>query len=77
MLPKIYTARKLLFSDDLVIVVENDDGLQKAIDGVRRSSGNTEKTRVLWIMAHYREELNIKLEGKQPLFQTENGACLL
>ena len=47
-----YTARKLLCSDDLVICVENHDGLQKAIDEVRRYSSNTEKTRVLWIMAH-------------------------
>ena len=61
--------KKIMYADDLVIVAEHRDELQGALEewnemfkkhGVKM---NIDKTEVMWVGKH-REELNIRLEGK-------------
>ena len=61
--------KKIMCADDLVIVAEHRDELQGALEGwteMFKKHGlkmNLDKTEVMWVGKH-REELNIRLEGK-------------
>ena len=63
------TSRKLLYSDDLAIVAEDNEELNESLEEWKeafKQQGlrvNLEKTEVLSIGAH-REDLNIKLEWR-------------
>ena len=62
--------RKMMYADDLAIIAERKQELQEVLeewkgvfkkDGLRMSLENTE---VMWV-GHQREELNIRLDGKE------------
>ena len=61
--------KKIMYADDLVIVAEHREELQDALEewnDMFKKHGlkmNLEKTEVMWVGKH-REELNIRLEGK-------------
>ena len=62
--------RKMMYADDLAIIAESKQDLQEVLvewKGVFEKHGlrmNLEKTEVMWV-GHQREELNIRLEGKE------------
>ena len=61
--------RKIIYADDIVIVAEHREELQGALgewNDIFKKHGlkmNLDKTGVMWVGKH-REELNIKLDGK-------------
>ena len=61
--------KKIMYADDLVIVAEHREELQDALEEwneIFKKHGlkmNLDKTEVMWVGKH-REELNIRLEGK-------------
>ena len=75
---------KLLYADDLTLVVNGKQELQETLGGVERAvyqtraKNNLEKTEVLHI-GHQREELDIELEGKkltqETVSCTQEGQC--
>ena len=62
--------RKMMYADDLAIIAESKQDLQEVLDewkGLFEKQGlrmSLEKTEVMWI-GHQREELNIRLDGKE------------
>ena len=62
--------RKMMYADDLAIIVESKQELQEVLEerkGVFKKHGlrmSLEKTEVMWV-GHQREELNIRLGGKE------------
>ena len=62
--------RKMMYADDLDIIAESKQDLQEVLDewkGVFEKHGlrmSLEKTEVMWV-GHQREELNIRLDGKE------------
>ena len=62
--------RKKMYADDLAIIAESKQDLQEVLEewkGVFKKHGlrmSLEKTEVMWI-GHQREELNIRLDGKE------------
>ena len=62
--------RKKMYADDLAIIAESKQDLQEVLEewkGVFEKHGlrmSLEKTEVIWI-GHQREELNIRLDGKE------------
>ena len=62
--------RKMMHADDLAIIAESKQDLQEVLEewkGVFEKHGlkmSLEKTEVMWI-GHQREELNIRLDGKE------------
>ena len=71
-----YVLKKIMYADDLVIVAEPRDELQGALEEwneMFKKHGlkmNLDKTEVMWV-GKQREELNIRLEGKD-VKQVEN-----
>ncbi|KAI0231116.1 mRNA-capping enzyme [Lamellibrachia satsuma] len=61
--------RKMMYADDLAIIAESKQDLQEVLEewkGVFKKHGlkmSLEKTEVMWV-GHQREELNIRLDGK-------------
>ena len=62
--------RKMMYADELVIIAESKQDLQEVLEewkGVFEKHGlrmSLEKTEVMWV-GHQREELNIRLDGKE------------
>ena len=62
--------RKMMYADDLAIIAESKQDLQEVLEewkGVFEKHGlrmSLEKTEVMWV-GHQREELNIRLDGKE------------
>ena len=62
--------RKMMYADDLAIIAESKQDLQEVLvewKGVFEKHGlrmSLEKTEVMWV-GHQREELNIRLDGKE------------
>ena len=62
--------RKMMYADDLAIIVESKQDLQEVLEewkGVFEKHGlrmSLEKTEVMWV-GHQKEELNIRLDGKE------------
>ena len=62
--------RKMMYADDLAIIAESKQDLQEVLEewkGVFEKYGlrmSLEKTEVMWV-GHQREELNIRLDGKE------------
>ena len=62
--------RKMMYADDLAIIAESKQDLQEVLEewkGVFKKHGlrmSLEKTEVMWV-GHQREELNIRLDGKE------------
>ena len=65
-----YIFRMMMYVDDLAIIAESKQDLQEVLEewkGVfekHRLRMSLEKTEVMWV-GHQREELNIKLDGKE------------
>ena len=62
--------RKMMYADDLAIIAESKQDLHEVLEewkGVFEKLGlriSLEKTEVMWV-GHQREELNIRLDGKE------------
>ena len=62
--------RKMMYANNLAIIAENKQKQQEVLEewkGVFKKHGlrlSLEKTEVLWV-GHQREELNIRLDGKE------------
>ena len=73
--------RKMMYADDLAIIAESKQELQEVLEeqkGVFKKHGlrmSLEKTQLMWV-GHQREELNIKLGGKE-IKQVDGCVCTL
>ena len=61
---------KMMYADDMPIIAESKQELQEMLEewkGLYKKRGlrmSLEKTKVMWV-GHQREELNIRLDGKE------------